>query len=255
MIVSVFDSEDRRGGTMRRYPLHLLFATVVVCLAVAAGEARGEQGSEGGDPPAIHVRGESMMTVEPDWAEVQLGVESEGPTAEAVARDNALRLDAVLKALRDQMGPNAEIKTTAYSLLPVYSYGRDRTQSISHYKASNIVSVQTGDLDRVGEIITLANREGANTVKGISFSLKDDSEVRRRVLADAAREARAKAEALATALGVRIKRILRVDDTGPSRFTYRGQMNMKVQAAPSTPVEPGNLEIRGSVTLTVEIGP
>ena len=72
----------------------------------------------------------------------------------------------------------------------------------------------------------------------------------------AALKARAKADALASALGVRIVRVLHVDEGGqPMRPVFAEAMTMRASAdsAAPTPVEPGTIEVQASITLTVEI--
>jgi uncharacterized protein len=217
-------------------------------VGLPATEVRGEESRDPDAASIIRVQGEAVVTVEPDMAELLIGVESEGPNAQVAAKNNAGRLDTVLKALHDLLGQDADIKTVGYSVRPVHVKG-----SITHYSAENSVRVRTADLNRVGEIIDRANEAGANKTWSLRFFLKDDSDVRRMALADAAREVRAKAETLATALGVKIQRILQVDEIGPSRRATRGDFAMAPASGPSTPIEPGDLEIRAFVMLTVEI--
>ena len=79
----------------------------------------------------IRVHGEATITVEPDLAELNVGVETEGPTAKVAAQRNAERQEAVLKALRELLGRDADIKTVGYSVSPVYHHSRDGKRT--HY--------------------------------------------------------------------------------------------------------------------------
>ena len=67
--------------------------------------------------------------------------------------------------------------------------------------------------------------------------------------------ARAKAEAIASALGVKIKRTVSAEEIGegmqPMAAVALGAQGRL--AAPTTPIEPGTIEMRVHVTLTVEI--
>ncbi|MEK6684269.1 MAG: SIMPL domain-containing protein, partial [Nitrospirota bacterium] len=221
-------------------------------------EVRGQEGRAGTDPsgpPVIRTHGEAVLTVEPDRAEIQIGVETEDPSAQVAAQKNAARADAVLKALHELLGHDADIKTVGYSIHPVYSTPRDGRNTLTHYKAANVIRVKTDQIKRVGEIIDRANRAGANTMGGLEFTLKDDAAVRLKALEQASRQARAKADAIASALGVKIKRILQVEETGEGPRPYpshRGFSSLSM-AAEATPVEAGTLDIRAAVTLTVEV--
>jgi len=245
---------------MNPFAFCLIVMTAVSFFGLPAAEVRGQEGQGGmnpSGPPVIRTHGEAVLTVEPDRAEIQIGVETEDPSAQAAAQKNAGRADAVLKALRELLGRDAEIKTAGYSINPVYVTPRDGKSVISHYKATNMLHLKTDQIKRVGEIIDRANKAGANTVHALEFSLKDDASVQLKALEQASREARAKADAIASALGVKIKRILQVEEGGEGPRPYarnRGFSSVTMAAAP-TPVEAGTLDIMASVTLTVEVAP
>ena len=140
---------------------------------------------------------------------------TQAETGQAAAAQNAKKQDAVLGELRKAMGAAAEIKTISYSLNPNYSYPKDgRQPTISGYTASNVVLVTTAELDRVGEVIDIATRSGANTVNSLRFTLKDEGAASSQALREAALQARGKADALASALKVRIVRVLQAEESG-----------------------------------------
>jgi uncharacterized protein YggE len=243
---------------MTRFASGLLMMIMIFFSGLPAAEVRGQEGQAGmnpSGPPVIRTHGEAVLTVEPDLAEIQIGVETEDPSAQVAAQKNAARADAVLKALHDLLGRDAEIKSVGYSINPVYSTSRDGKITISPYKATNIIHLKTDQIKRVGEIIDRANKAGANTMGGLQFRIKDDAAVQLKALEKASREARAKADAIASALGIKIKRILQVEETGEGTRPYprnRGFSSVAM-AAPPTPVEAGTLDILASVTLTVEV--
>lgn len=218
-------------------------------------------GAQSADPPAqIRVTGRAVVSVEPERAEVQVGVVTEAAEAEEAARQNAEKLDRALEALRQELGDEAgaRFETVGYSLQPVYRRPEPGEMPVpSGYRASNVLRVHELPLDAVGKVIDVATAGGANTIRGVHFDVRDESEAKSHALQMAAREARSKAESLAEALGVRIVRILEVSegeaDVVRPMPMYRGEMAM-AQSAP-TPVEPGEIEIRASVTLAVEIAP
>ncbi len=237
-----------------------LLRMLMVAMALATVVQAGGWAQESGDKaarPTIRVGGEATIAAKPDQAELDLGVVSQAATGHAAAAQNAQKLDAVLAQLRKVLGSGAEIKTLSYSLTPNYRYPKEGGQpSISGYTAGNVVEVKTGDLSQVGKLIDVATQSGANTVQSLRFTLKDEQPVLSQALRQAAVKARAKADALASALGVKIVRVLQVDEGGqPIRPMFAEAMTMRAgaESAPPTPVEPGTLEVRATVTLTVEI--
>ena len=213
----------------------------------------GQEGVHPDSLAVIRVHGEATITVEPDLAELNVGVETEGPTAKGAAQRNAEKQEAVLKTLRELLGPDADIKTVGYTVNPVYHHPRDGKRSITGYKVANTIRIRTEDLTRVGDIIDRAHQAGANTTRGLHFLLRDDTAVQLEALGLASQEARTKAKAMASALGIKIKRIIRVEETSPRARPLTSRFALKATSVARTPVEPGTLEVHASVTLTVEV--
>ena len=234
-----------------------VLAIVALGILPAAGFAQESAGRTA--PATIRVTGEATITAKPDQAEIDLGVMTQAATGQAASAQNAQKQDAVLAELRKVLGAGAEIKTISYSLSPNYRYPKEGGQpTISGYTASNVVQVKTADLAQVGKVIDIATQAGANTVGALRFTLKDEEAALSQALRAAAIQARAKADALASALKLRILRVLQVDEGGqPIRpiFAEAAMLRARADAAPPTPVEPGTIEVRASVTLTVEIAP
>ena len=204
----------------------------------------------------IRVTGESTVEAKPDQAELILGVVTQAATGQAAAAQNAQKLDAVLSQLRKALGAGAEVKTLSYSLSPNYRYPKEGGQpSIAGYTASNNVEVKIGDLSQAGKVIDIATQSGANQVQSLSFTLKDEQAVLNRALREASARAKAKVDALAAELGLKVVRVLRVEEGGqPIRPIYAESMAVKASgmAAP-TPIEAGTIEVHATVSLTVEI--
>jgi len=240
---------------MNRYSFYLTASVMIFFFSPWTFEVLGQDKTNSAGPPVIRTLGDAVLTVEPDLAEIQIGVQTEDPSAQVAGQKNAERADAVLKTLRELLGRDADVKTVGYSLNPVYSVPRDGISTISRYAAINIIRVKTDQIKRVGEIIDRANKAGANITGGLQFTIKDDPAMRLMALAQASREARAKADAIASALGMKIKRILEVEEIeqGPRPFPRsRGFAGVAAAAAP-TPIEPGTLEIQAAVALTAEV--
>ena len=233
--------------------------SAVVAFGILPAAALAQESTGKAVPAMIKVTGEATINAKPDQAEINLGVLTQATTGQAAAAQNAQKLDAVLAELRKVLGTGAEIKTLGYSLSPNYRYPKEGGQpTIAGYTASNVVHVKTADLAQVGKVIDVVTQSGANTVDALRFTLKDGDAVRSQALREAAVKARAKADALASALKLKILRVLQVDEGGqPGRPIFAEALSMRASAgaAPPTPVEPGTLEVQASVTLTVEIAP
>jgi uncharacterized protein YggE len=210
-------------------------------------------------PPSVTASGEAVITVEPDQAEIDIGVVTQARNAPDAARENADKLARVLAQIKKTLGKGDEVKTASYSLAPNYRYPQGGKPELIGYTATNILRVRTGTLANVGKLIDGAMQSGANTIYRLLFNLKDEQSVQLQALRLAAAKAKAKAEAMADALGLRVVAIRSIaeGDRGvrPIVMPRERAAQMEALAAAPTPVEPGTIEVRSSVTLTAELGP
>jgi hypothetical protein len=204
-------------------------------------------------PPSINTTAEATVTARPDRARIDVGVTTRADTSEAAVGQNAQKLDATLERLRGLLGGNANITTVSYTLQPNYRYPREGGEpELTGYTASNIVRVIVDDLTKVGTVIDTATEAGANRVQSLQFMLKDDRAIKAQALREAALDARQKADALADALNLKIVRILNVTESGQAMIPIRDVAYARAETA-STPIEPGIIEIKATVSLTVEV--
>ena len=123
------------------------------------------------------------------------------------------------------------------------------------YVARNTLDVRIDDVPRAGELADAVVQSGATSLNGIRFDLKDRSVAEREALRLAVADARGRADALAAGAGRSVDRILRIQDSRAEVNVPR-PMLMRAESAASaaqTAVEPGLIEIRGQVTLTVSM--
>jgi uncharacterized protein YggE len=204
-------------------------------------------------PRRIQTTGEAVLTAQPDRVQIDIGVVTRAASSQAAVTENAAKVQQTLANLRSVAGPGADIRTISYDLSPNYNYPKDGGEpTITGYTATNIVRVTVDDLALTGRIIDEATRGGANRVQGLQFSLKNDEEIQNRALKEAAQQARTKAEALAAALGLRITGVLSVEESSSRPVPIRTVSYARAEQA-VTPIEPGTIEIRANVNLTVEI--
>jgi uncharacterized protein len=243
------------NATQRIRSLSAIVCTLIVC----SGAALAQDSADKIVRPSIRVTGDSTVTVKPDQAEISIGVVTQAPAAQSAAAQNAQKQDTVIAELRKLLGASADIKTISYSLSPNYRYPKEGGQpTITGYTATNIVQVKTPDLTQVGKVIDLATGSGANTIQSLRFTLKDETAARAQALREASTKARAKAEAIASALGLKIQRVLRVEEGGLTArpvVEYGAELQQIRAQAVATPIESGSIDVRASVTLTVEVLP
>ena len=235
-----------------------LFAAAILLPAAACSEKKESVRTR------VMVLGESDSKVPPDTAVVVLSVVTQSGRALDAQQQNARKSDAVIQAVKQASGANADVKTSDYSLEPQRNWNGN-TMKIVGYEARNTVTVTLTALDNVGAVIDAATGAGANSVENVSFILREADGARGQALADASKQAMSKAQAMAQALGGRITRVVEEREGGfPERavpsdetLTYNASTNSNVgyaaKQAPRTPVEAGSLNVRSQVYLVVEI--
>jgi len=230
-----------------------LLPAVLACTVTATVVAQ--------QPPvsSIRVTGDARVTAKPDRVQIDIGVTTRAAKSQDAAAQNAREVDAVLAAMRKAAGPSAVLKTVSYALNPNYQYHPNGGEpTIEGYTAVNVVQVTLDELGKIGAVIDAATQAGANHVQGIQFTLRDQDAVRAEALREAALRARGEADVLAAALGLKVLRVLTVEENSP-RVTplrvYGGAPRAMAAAAPATPVEAGTLDVTAEVTLSVEVAP
>ncbi len=207
--------------------------------------------------PSITVNGEAMISAEPDQAQIDIGVVTQARSAPEASKENAERLSRVLTEVKKLLGKSDEVKTSGYSLTPNYRYPQGGKPEIVGYTASNAVRIKTNTLDLVGRLIDGAMQAGANNVNRLVFTLKDEQGAQLEALRQASAKAKSKAEAVAASLGLKIVRIAAINEGERTiQPIYRQAMAARGEALAAqapTPVEPGTVDVRSTVSLTAEV--
>ena len=227
--------------------LRRLFLGIAACSLYVGAQAPPPR------PPSVQASAEAVIQVKPDQARLNIGVVTEAPTAAVAAAQNATQLQSTIDKLRAALGSSGEVKTTGYSLSPTYSYPKDgKPPFITGYTASNTLQVSTTDLGGLGKLIDTVTQAGANRIQGVQFLVKDETPARSQALRQAVQAARANAEAMASGAGLKLGRMLLIEQGMPE--VIRPLMAPKALAAgPSTPIEAGTIEVRAGATVTIEL--
>jgi uncharacterized protein YggE len=232
--------------------------------AVALVAALPVEGQQPPPPePFLIVMGTGEARIPSDRARLSFMVETQAPTAQAAATQNAERMDRVVRALRTSGGQTVQVETGGYELQPVYrQVPRDESgiPRIDAYRAVNHVHVRADDVARVGALIDAAIAAGANRITGLSFEAKDPQPARLDALRQAVAKARTEADAVAAAMGVALGPPLEVNVSSDYVMPPRPYYDMgarvameAVQVAP-TPVEPGEQTVRATVNIRYRLG-
>lgn len=202
----------------------------------------------------IVVSGTGRVVVEPDIAEIRLGV-SVSRDSVADARSEAARtMSSILEAVAAAGVAPRDVRTAQLSVQPRYDYRDGRAPALVGYDLANVVEVTVRDLATVAAVIDDALRAGATSLDGLSFRVDDPTVPERAARIAAVAEARAHADVLAEAAGVAIAGVADIVEGGPPPAFPRAKAErMMLAADASTPVSAGTTDITVTVTVTYRI--
>ena len=200
--------------------------------------------------PVIVTTGEGLVRSAPDVAFVTLAVETRAKSPRDAQRQNAEAIAAIARRLTELSIPPDARRTTAVALVEDYDNVNGRRVSRG-FIARNEVEVRVDDISRAGEVADAVVQAGATSLNGIRFDLKDRSTAERQAIRLAVADARAKADAAAAGAGRNVDRILKIEEGERAGVPQPMMRTLAARAENITVVEPGLIDTRAIVTLTV----
>ena len=204
----------------------------------------------------LSVSASADATRVPDVATISTGVVTQAADANAAMRANAVQMDKVMAAIRAAGIAERDIQTAGINLNPQYKYVENQPPSIVGYQASNTVNVKVRDLSKLGKVLDAFVANGANQLNGPSFEVDKPDEAYDEARLSALKKARARADTYAAALGMKVLRIVSINEGGGSM--PRPMPMMRAMAmdsmAKETSVSPGETSLSVSIDVVFELG-
>jgi len=224
---------------------------LLALLATACGGDRPP--GESGTLISISANGEASKV--PDVANISAGVVTEAEDSEKAMRDNAEQMDKLIKAIKKAGIDDKDVQTSGISLSPRYHYQQGRKPQITGYEARNTVSIKVRKLEKLGGVLDTLAAAGANQIHGPSLEVGEPEPVMAEARKQALDKARARAGTYAEALGMKVRRIVSVSESGAPGFP-QPMMRTEMAAAKAdvaTPVAPGETTLTVNLDLVFEL--
>lgn len=206
---------------------------------------------------SLSVNGTGHITLVPDIAYINIGVRSEADEVSAALNTNTAQAQAISDKLISMGLEEKDIQTTSFNVYPMQQYDMDGKISKTTYVVENTINVTVRDLAKLGRLLDAAVKAGANNIYGINFDVEDKSEALNQARDLAIQDAREKAEAIATAAGVKLGDLQNVNvyTSGGVTPYYDAKMGLGGAAyeSASVPVAAGTLIITVDANMTYEI--
>lgn len=215
------------------------------------------------------VQGEGKVETKPDIAKFSVSVFTEG-SATALAdtqSKNAEKTNAVIAFVKEKGVTEADIKTTNYSIEPKYTYPKCiytsvdtvcPSQQLVGYTVRNTVEVKVRDFTKISDLMSGVVAKGANDLSGPNFDIDEPENVKAKARELAIQKAKDKAEAIAKAAGIKVGRIIAVNEDSSGYYPLTNYRSAKMDSAFATgaaapSMEAGSQEVTAQMTLTFEI--
>ena len=170
----------------------------------------------------ISVTGTATTSVDPDLLVIQFGVETQEKTARQALESNSNLMNSVISAITSVGISEDDLSTSRLNIQPIYDSYQDKetgryTQELIGYRVSNIVMVETKQLDSAADIIDGGVSAGANRVDSVYFTLSPQKQldVKDNLISQAVKNAESKAN---KALGPLDHKIIGVKAVSLSEF-------------------------------------
>src|SRR5262245_5122944 len=235
----------QRGGKPVKSSLACFGAILILTIPALAQQSAGPQPPLS-PPPTVVTTGEGVVKRAPDRAWVTVAAESRAKTPQDAQRANATVMSAVMAKIKGAGIPSEAVQTASFDLQPEFDFTNNK-QTLRGYVARNTLEVRVDDLPKLGDVIDATIGAGATNISGVRFDLKDRAAVEREALKMAVADARQRADAAAAGAGMKVERVLKIEEQraiggGPRPMMMT--MASTAQEARATPVSPGEIEIR-----------
>ncbi len=244
--------------------LALLAVPIVQSTTVQAAPPSQDDAPDAGDQRTITVTGYGVAYGAPDVVQVGLGVEGLNADILVAMDDVTARMNAVMDVLQQNGVEATDIRTESFYIYQEYPYGQppmpvegaegstgsQDPQTV--YRVSTTVAVTVRETENIAPILAAAVNAGANMVNYIQFNIEDRQALESEARGLAVSDARARAEELASLMGLAVGEPLRVvegDLYNNPVFYGGGGGGGAMQAAPP-PISQGTLSVNMTVNVT-----
>ncbi len=217
---------------------------------------------------SIAVMGEAELVTPPDYANVEIGVITQGTAVGATLAENSARMSKVIDAVRALGVADNDIQTSTFNIEPKYQksdnndYDPYGMRPIVGYSIANKAMITVTDLGKIAKIVDASIDAGANASGSVQFRVKNLTEKMDKARQAAIENARHKAMVLAAAANLKL---------GARPLGHRQSIQHELQLAPERQsggdrggdgiararahhVRRGHADVRGDRRLRHELG-
>lgn len=225
----------------------------------------------------VAVVGEAVRRMAPESAEFLIEITTGGHTASHALKDHQARTTQIAQAISQLGVQRGDLQIVSMNVNNVYAssmqalppYGAQQIGpagfanflgpnagqpdiQFGSYQAKSLVRVAVREASRAGEVADALVKAGATLAGGLSYRAADEAGARKSALEAAGKDARAKAETLATAAGKKLGEPVAICEEIVASNGVYSAMRAQIPWAfgPDTPASAGVLEYYARVTAS-----
>lgn len=213
--------------------------------------------------------GSGKVTAAPDTAVINIGVESRGADPKAAVEQNNQHMTSLVATLKGLGIADPDLQTSNFNIhferneanlgmamaaaagkaVPGAKPEAAATEGV--FVVTNTLNVTVRELAKLGDILSASTAAGANTIWGVEFRIDDPEPLLAQARDKAVADAIEKAKRLAAAAGVKLGKLMSVEESGRG-----GPMPVgagRYAMAKAVPIEAGSMEVQADVTVRFSI--
>lgn len=230
------------------FALFVVFAMLnTICEATTTSDTKKEAGT-------ISLNNTITKEIEPNFATITFAVENTANEAKKAVAENNEISNKIINSLKSIASTQTDvIKTTNFSVRPVYYTSATGKRAIKNYMAVNSVKVETKDITKVASFIDAAIANGANRTDNLNYSLQNEKTICKEMYPAIVKDLRTTAAEIAAAAGAVLDGVKHINvSCNTDSYVSNGRYYAKAMAAdgatesaiPETPVEAGKVKVR-----------
>jgi len=215
-------------------------------------------------PRTISVQGYGMVSVKPDVANINFNLSSTDIDFKAAVDELNSKVNSLSKALRKIGIPKDEIYSSNYTINKEYKHNyKTGEKKFLGFKVSHSITLQVdADTKSVNKVFSAIIKSLNDVELNLSFGVKNAEKSKGKMIENAIKDAKSKAELMASASGVELGEIMSINyNTSPVSFgggTNRIMLSKRMVMENVTPVmvdnfNPSNIKQSTTVDIVWEI--
>ena len=207
------------------------------------------------DTRYITINATGTAVVVPDAVRINATISVLGTTSKGALSAASTTSSAVRSALTDNKVATKDIATQSITVYPEYSYPPSGTPTLSGYRATQSFDITIRSATTAGAVVDAILEAGGDNlqVNGVSPFVFDSNKATETARTAAVKKAKAKAASYVKLLGVKLGRVIYLDETS-TPAVYPNYTATAKADSDATVVDLGEQKVSVSVTVRWSIG-